>query len=54
MTDYKVTQIACGGSHTIALTEDPSEVYSWGCNKYGQAGINSLERVVPHPTKVDI
>jgi alpha-tubulin suppressor-like RCC1 family protein len=51
-TDDKVewTQIECGGWHTVGLTKK-GEVFSWGCNDYGQLGHGDEEhrRV---PTKV--
>ena len=33
----RVIQVACGYSHTLALTVE-GNVYAWGCNKYGQLG----------------
>ena len=40
----RVTQIACGQLHTLALTED-GKVYSWGNDIHGQLGVggNSTE-----------
>ncbi|HHT9110863.1 MAG TPA: RCC1 domain-containing protein [Candidatus Brocadiaceae bacterium] len=32
-----IIALACGGSHTIALSKD-GEVYGWGCNQKGQIG----------------
>lgn len=32
-----VTQVACGGMHTVAVT-DQGFMYSWGWGKYGQTG----------------
>lgn len=34
----KIVQVACGKYFSMALTEN-GEVYSWGCNYYGQLGI---------------
>jgi len=36
----KVTRVACGSYHTLAVTEN-GEVYSWGFNNYGQIGCGS-------------
>ena len=33
--DERVTQVACGDGHTLALT-DSGKVYSWGNNEDGQ------------------
>lgn len=33
-------QIACGGEHSIALTND-GELYAWGSNRDGQLGLGS-------------
>ena len=44
------TQVACGGSHTVALTKK-GEVFTWGKNNHGQLGHGDKEnRIVP--TKV--
>ena len=32
-----IIALACGGSHTIALSKD-GEIYGWGCNQKGQIG----------------
>ncbi len=37
----KVESIACGGLHTLALT-DAGHVYSWGCDDYGQLGLEIM------------
>lgn len=36
----KVTRVACGSYHTLAVTEN-GEVYSWGFNNYGQVKLFS-------------
>ena len=36
----RVTQIACGQFHTLALTQE-GELYSWGINACGQLGIGN-------------
>ncbi|MCM8826412.1 MAG: filamentous hemagglutinin N-terminal domain-containing protein, partial [Candidatus Omnitrophica bacterium] len=33
-----ISQIVCGGYHTVALSRDGSRVYAWGNNYYGQLG----------------
>ena len=38
MIDQKVTIVASGGRHTLALTSD-NRVFGFGCNKYGQLGL---------------
>jgi len=37
LTGRKVTSLAAGGYHTLAVTEDGT-LYSWGLNNYGQLG----------------
>ena len=37
-SDVKVTQVACGDSHVVALTEN-GEVFSWGCGELGRLGL---------------
>ncbi|XP_076022090.1 X-linked retinitis pigmentosa GTPase regulator-like isoform X2 [Genypterus blacodes] len=36
----RVTQVVCGGGHTVALTED--EVYTFGLGQFGQLGHGTL------------
>mmetsp|Transcript_39913 Transcript_39913/g.61082 ORF Transcript_39913/g.61082 Transcript_39913/m.61082 type:complete len:91 (+) Transcript_39913:484-756(+) len=36
--DTKMSFVACGGSHSLALASDNS-VFSWGNNYYGQLGL---------------
>lgn len=38
--DKKIVKVVCGYRHNLMLTSD-GNVYSWGCNKYGQLGITS-------------
>ena len=33
----RAVQIACGQSHTVALTSE-GDVYTWGSNRHGQLG----------------
>ncbi|KYQ94330.1 hypothetical protein DLAC_04627 [Tieghemostelium lacteum] len=37
-----IKSISCGESHTLALSEQ-YQVFSWGCNKWGQLGHNDKE-----------
>lgn len=41
----KITNIACGGMHTLVLT-DGGEVYSWGCNDDKALGHSAEENTV--------
>ena len=42
-----IIALACGGSHTIALSKD-GEVYGWGCNQRGQIGDGThIKRTAP-------
>ncbi|NXP35635.1 RPGR regulator, partial [Leiothrix lutea] len=47
----KVTKVACGGEHTVVLTE--TDVYTFGLGQYGQLGHGTLvfESSVPKPVK---
>ncbi|KAM9477012.1 putative E3 ubiquitin-protein ligase HERC3 isoform 2-T2 [Clarias gariepinus] len=49
----KVSQIACGGHHTLALVESSNTIYSFGCGAQGQLG-NGLRtnQCVPFPVKL--
>ncbi len=40
----KVTMISCGSRHSMALTSS-GRVFSWGCNKCGQLGINNINNM---------
>ncbi len=48
----KVSQVAAGFDHSLALTEKGS-VYAWGDNTYGQVGINSAKGIVSGPRKIE-
>ncbi len=37
LSNLRVTQVSCGGSHVLALTST-GRVYSWGANHFGQLG----------------
>ncbi|NWT53900.1 RPGR regulator, partial [Erythrocercus mccallii] len=47
----KVDKVACGGEHTVVLTE--TDVYTFGLGQYGQLGHGTLvfESSVPKPVK---
>ncbi|PWN48238.1 RCC1/BLIP-II [Violaceomyces palustris] len=42
LADKKITQIACGQQHSIAMDED-GLVYAWGFGGYGRLGIGSQQ-----------
>ncbi|VVB17538.1 unnamed protein product [Arabis nemorensis] len=42
LEDVRITQIACGGYHSLALTEN-GKVLSWGHGGHGQLGNSSLQ-----------
>ncbi|XP_028902398.1 X-linked retinitis pigmentosa GTPase regulator [Ornithorhynchus anatinus] len=54
----KVNQVACGGGHTVALTEE--DVYTFGLGEFGQLGLGtcifetSVPKVVEHLRKQKI
>ena len=41
----RVSQVACGGAHTAALTE-AGEVFTWGSNHFGQLGLGHTRDVL--------
>ncbi|XP_054901607.1 X-linked retinitis pigmentosa GTPase regulator-like isoform X2 [Poeciliopsis prolifica] len=47
-----VLQVACGGSHTVALT-DGGDVYSFGLGQFGQLGLGTFvfESQLPRPVQ---
>ncbi|MFO0971635.1 MAG: hypothetical protein U0520_04815 [Candidatus Saccharimonadales bacterium] len=49
--DKKVTSVAAGFDHALALTED-GEVYGRGDNNYGQVGTGSHKGAVTSPQKI--
>jgi len=51
MEAYFIVQIACGGSHTLALS-DSGLMFSWGWYKYGQLGHGDV-RPCKTPKKID-
>ena len=44
LTGIRVVQVACGRSHSLALTD--CGVYSWGSNRFGQLGLGDSQRPV--------
>ncbi|EDV29146.1 uncharacterized protein TRIADDRAFT_20215, partial [Trichoplax adhaerens] len=51
-SNIKISQITCGESHVLALTDD-KEVYSWGCGEFGRLGLGSEDDYFS-PQKVKI
>ena len=49
LSEKQIIDICCGVCHTIVLTIS-GEVYSWGCNDWGQIGIGSDDECVSVPT----
>lgn len=49
----RVTQIAAGSHHSMALTSDGG-VIAWGSNLEGQLGLSGISGLVNKPTKVPI
>ncbi|KAM4601976.1 retinitis pigmentosa GTPase regulator b [Polymixia lowei] len=47
----RVTQVACGGGHTVALTED--DVYTFGLGQFGQLGHGTFIFEARTPRAVD-
>lgn len=48
LSGAKITQLACGGEHSIALCEDGHSCYAFGKGHKGQLGLSSREaRYVP-------
>jgi len=47
-----LVKVACGSSHTIALT-DKGKVYVWGANWYKQSDPNREGRKVSPPSMVN-
>uniref|UniRef100_A0A667YKZ4 Retinitis pigmentosa GTPase regulator n=1 Tax=Myripristis murdjan TaxID=586833 RepID=A0A667YKZ4_9TELE len=47
----RVTQVSCGGEHTVALTEE--DVYTFGRGQYGQLGLGTFlfEADLPKPVE---
>ncbi|XP_012270005.1 secretion-regulating guanine nucleotide exchange factor isoform X2 [Orussus abietinus] len=45
-----VVDVACGQHHTVVATREG--IYSWGSNKYGQLGHDSVENTIPFPKRI--
>jgi alpha-tubulin suppressor-like RCC1 family protein len=52
LSGVRVVQVACGRSHSLALTD--SGVYSWGSNRYGQLGTGPLLARTSTPTWIAV
>ncbi|XP_023821965.1 RCC1 and BTB domain-containing protein 1 isoform X1 [Oryzias latipes] len=50
LQDKKVTKVACGSHHSMALMED-GEVFAWGYNNCGQVGSGSTANQ-PYPRRI--
>lgn len=46
-----VVQIACGQNHSMALTND-GQLYSWGCNRFGQLGLGTASEQEKKPSLI--
>jgi alpha-tubulin suppressor-like RCC1 family protein len=42
----QISQVSCGWQHTMALTKNSSEVYSWGYGKHGQLGHGDMHNSI--------
>ena len=40
--NLKIIDIKSGGNHSLAISEN-GEIFSWGCNEYGQIGNGNYE-----------
>jgi hypothetical protein len=50
----RVKHIASGQFHTFAITDD-NRLYGWGCNKFGQLGIDpTLHQTVLTPLEISL
>ena len=49
----KIVHVALGQNHTIALSSQ-SEVFSWGCNSFGQLGYSSPSSQLPEDEPVQL
>ena len=48
---WRVRKVACGWSHTLALTEG-GVVVAWGSNAFGQLGMPSVEKFSASPVEL--
>ena len=51
LEQHRVTHVACGGHHTLALTSTHA-VYAWGQNNCGQVGCGSTSKEEAEPRQV--
>ena len=49
--NIRVTQVSCGSSHTIALTDD-GRVFTWGFGEAGRLGNGIRSQLVPEPVEL--
>jgi alpha-tubulin suppressor-like RCC1 family protein len=42
LANKQIADIAAGAKHSLALAADGS-IYSWGCNRKGQIGLDELK-----------
>lgn len=43
LTNHSIVKIACGLNHCLALSE-AGQIFSWGCNLFGQLGMTHLAK----------
>ena len=51
LINHKVKAVACGAAHTL-MTTNTSVVFAWGMNTMGQCGLDSDEKFIKTPSKV--
>lgn len=47
-----VLQVACGGKHSLALSQD-GRTWGWGCNSHKQVGLDSAGRLIERPRVIN-
>lgn len=47
----KVTKMACGAGHIVVLANN-HKLYSWGCNRLGQLGLNLKQENISTPQEI--
>lgn len=50
LSSFKCIHVACGGQHTICVT-DTDDVYGFGSDRHGQLGLGKHSIVVPVPSR---